>query len=128
MRKKAKMLVGVTAGAVMLAAPLLLPTSPARAQSTAEMVSEADARFKRADRRLNAAYQKLLARADATGKAKLRKAQRAWLAFRDAECEWAADEMRGGSGAAPIYAGVRARLTEERAADLERNVRSWAGR
>jgi uncharacterized protein YecT (DUF1311 family) len=48
-----------------------------------------------------------------------RNAQRAWVAFRDAECGAEADnEARGGSMEPMVFHACRARLTEERTAQL----------
>jgi uncharacterized protein YecT (DUF1311 family) len=44
--------------------------------------------FATADKQLNDAYQKLLAKLAPTDQAKLKKAQRAWVAFRDLDCAW----------------------------------------
>lgn len=114
---------GGAAAAAVFAASLLSMGGPARSQTTAEMMGAEAARIEKADRRLNAAYKKLLALEDATAQAKLRKAQRAWIAFRDAEAQYAADANRGGSAAGLQYAAAIANLTERRAADMERMLR-----
>jgi uncharacterized protein YecT (DUF1311 family) len=91
--------------------------------------------FEQADRALNAVWPEAIASARAgdseidrrtdrrpTSEARLREAQRAWLAFRDAHCAWQAyGEARGGSLEPLIYHGCRARLTRER-------IRQLAGR
>jgi len=123
--KKLALFAATLPAAALLAVALSLG---ARAQTTAEMVGMESARFEKADRRLNAAFKKLLALEDGTGKAKLRKAQRAWIVYRDAESDYASDEMRGGSGAALLYAAAQARTTEARAAELERTLKAKAER
>ena len=55
------------------------------AQNQNEMTQSAAKEFERADAELNAVYKKALAGLDETGKEKLTKAQRAWVAFRDAQ-------------------------------------------
>ena len=45
---------------------------------------------------------------------KLVKAQRAWLAYRDAEADFEADEVRGGTAYSMEYNGARTNLTNER--------------
>lgn len=67
----------------------ILATSPVMAQTQLQMNTEACDEYKKADDRLNAIYQQVLEqnKADAAFIAKLKKAQRAWLAFRDAELE-----------------------------------------
>ncbi|MBL8556229.1 MAG: DUF1311 domain-containing protein [Phenylobacterium sp.] len=64
--------------------------------SQPDMNRQAAARYAIADRELNAAYRKLAAAASPDGKARLRAAQRAWIAFRDLDCEARAGS-RGGS-------------------------------
>jgi len=113
------------AAAFLVAGGLVLAAGPVRAEecgnlSTMGMIECARGELERADARLNAGYKKLMAGADETGKALLRDAQRAWLRFRDTECAWEADSMRGGTGAAPVSLDCQARLTAERAAKLER--------
>lgn len=42
-------------------------------------------------------FRTLSARSDEIARTKLREAQRAWVAWRDADCDYAADQYRGGS-------------------------------
>jgi uncharacterized protein YecT (DUF1311 family) len=98
---------------------LCLPT--AHGQSQSEMNRQAEADFVSADAALNKAYQKLVTKLDEQSVAKLKTAQRAWIAFRDAQAALAADvAARGGSMAPMIYAGTRATLTKVRTKDLEK--------
>lgn len=90
------------------------------AQSTAAMRECENARLKRAEDGMLAAYRKLLSRADEQGRAKLQAAQRAWLRYRAAEAEYQADAARDGTLAPLIAASVRADLTEARRGELER--------
>ena len=55
----------------------------------------------------------------ATEEARLRKAQRAWLAYRDAACDSAGFAMRGGSAEPLLTYGCLAELTEQRTQDLQ---------
>lgn len=64
--------------------------------SQGAMNAQAQARYRIADRELNAVYRKLLAAASPNGQARLRAAQRAWIRFRDLDCEARAG-ARGGS-------------------------------
>ena len=67
---------------------LLLSTSVS-AQSQTDFNSEACAAYRKSDEKLNRIYQQVLEqhKADAAFIAKLKTAQRAWLAFKDAEME-----------------------------------------
>ncbi len=59
----------------------------------------ADANFKRADQELNRAYDDIIRRLgkDESSKQALIAAEKAWLAFRDAECKFRADPGQQGS-------------------------------
>jgi uncharacterized protein YecT (DUF1311 family) len=46
-------------------------------------------------------------------------AQKAWLAWREAECTFAASRMRGGSGAGPAEISCELYLTGQRAVEVE---------
>jgi len=76
--------------------------------------------FEQADGRLNKVYGKLLSfPLDAADQKKLRRAQRAWIAFRDAEAEYESKGAEGGSMSTLVYYSTAARLTEQRIKDLE---------
>jgi len=70
------------------------------------------------DARLNAAYKKVMAGLNARQKAKLQAAQRAWIAFRDAECASYQDEDWG-TISRVISAGCVLHMTVQRTMDLE---------
>ena len=100
-------------------------------QAQVEIDSCAALNFERADRRAQCGLAGRCcrrARADgeidrrydsrATGEAKLREAQRAWIVFRDAHCTYDSYESRGGSMEPLLYHGCRAALTRERIRQL----------
>lgn len=113
-----------------------LTAAPALAQdvdcATAEVQMEltycAEQDWLAADADLNAAYgvaRKLMQGIDAElevsqrGAAdNLRDGQRAWVTFRDATCAAEGYAMHGGSAEPMVIYGCRARLTEQRTADL----------
>ncbi|MDF1620109.1 lysozyme inhibitor LprI family protein [Pseudothioclava nitratireducens] len=82
------------------------------------------------DARLNAAYQNLLEIEEALDKAMaevssapqsapaLREMQRAWIAFRDAACDYEVTQWGGGSGGSPAWSACTMRLTGEQAIEL----------
>jgi len=96
-----------------------LALTEVRAQSQQEMNQQAYAEFDKADAELNKVYAKVLAKLDEEGKAKLKAAQRAWVAFRDAQAEMDADLMRGGSAAPLLRAGSLTGTTKKRVQDLK---------
>lgn len=100
-------------------------------QAQMEMNACAAIDFERADAELNAEYRRAVAWArdadreerafgdDRPGdEATLREAQRAWVAFRDAQCRLEGYGERGGSMEPMVYEQCRARLTRERTAQL----------
>lgn len=98
-------------------------------QAQMEMNACAALDFERADAELNAAYRAAIAHARAESyrvagderpgdEATLREAQRAWVAFRDAQCRLEGYEARGGSMEPMLFEGCRARLTRERIRQL----------
>lgn len=75
--------------------------------------------FQNADAKLNTAYKKLVAGQDALMKQKLVKAQRLWIQFRDANCDYERGGMDGGSASPMIYFGCLAYTTKARTKTLE---------
>jgi uncharacterized protein YecT (DUF1311 family) len=94
-------------------------------QTQAELTRREFARFERADTKLNKVYQELLATCDEVRKEKLVKAQRAWVAYRDAEAELESDGPRGGTAERMTFASVIANLTEERVKSLQDTFSSF---
>lgn len=76
--------------------------------------------FTAADARLNADYREIRARLgdDPDGRNLFTDAQRAWIAFRDAECSFRASGVEGGSIYPMIYSDCVAALTTARIADF----------
>lgn len=88
--------------------------------SQSEMNQCADQQYRQQDRRLNELYKKLEKTPE------LIKAQRAWIAFRDAECDWQEAEYKDGSMYPMAYSYCLAGVTEERIKTFE-NVLSNSG-
>ncbi|KAA3446478.1 hypothetical protein C7I87_30175 [Mesorhizobium sp. SARCC-RB16n] len=74
--------------------------------------------YQAADARLNAAYQALIGSDDADGRKLLQAAQRAWIAFRDAECSHSTAASAGGSIHAMEVSQCLTRLTNDRIKQL----------
>ena len=92
------------------------------AQTTAAMRECENSRFERADQKMNTAYQNLMSSLDEPGRAKLRRAQQAWIKFRDAEAAFRADAARGGTLAPLIKMSVLADMTESRSEQLSKQA------
>jgi uncharacterized protein YecT (DUF1311 family) len=102
----------------------------ANASSTVEMNFCADKDFQAADKALNAAYEAAVANIktrelekpyDAKSfEAALRAAQRAWVAYRDADCkDLTAQEWSGGTGTTSAVLGCMTEKTMQRTKDLK---------
>ena len=74
--------------------------------------------FHRADAQLNAVYQQVLKAVDPSRLSKLRTSQRAWLAFRDAQCDFEASEAEGGTMHPMLVTGCMTEVTNARIGQL----------
>ena len=102
---------------------LLIPVAQIHAQTQAAMNADAHADFNRADAELNKTYEAVLKKLpDDESKQKLKQSQRAWLAFRDAEAAFAADEARGGSMAPTLRYATMTELTQQRIKQLKEHL------
>lgn len=70
------------------------------------------------DKDLNSAYSKLTATMTAAQKESLKKAQKLWISFRDADCEHEASSHEGGSGYQAIYIQCQFDRTQTRLNEL----------
>ena len=77
-----------------------------------------------ADIKLNAVYQQLLKKLQGTGGVeKLRPAQRAWLAFRNANCAFDASSWEGGTGHSITVSTCETDMAEKRTRELGKYLR-----
>ena len=98
---------------------LMLSLLTSHAQNQHEMNQQAAADSEKADAELNKVYKKVLAaEMDEEAVKLLKAAQKAWIAFRDAEAKHAEDEARGGSMAPLLYYSALARVTRDRTKQL----------
>jgi len=99
------------------------------AETQSDMTSCAQARYEEADKGLNAQYKKTRAAmvaidqdldTDMKGAEQaLLKAQRAWITYRDAQCENYGFQARGGTMEPMLVAGCLADLTDLRTKELK---------
>jgi len=99
------------------------------AQTQSDMTSCAEARYEEADKALNAQYKQTRAAMVAIDKdldgdmqgaeQALLKAQRAWISYRDAQCENYGFQARGGTMEPMLVAGCLADLTDLRTKELK---------
>ena len=95
----------------------------ADAQSQAEMNICWGKEYKAADAQLNAAYREFTAKLSAEETAQLKTAQLAWIKFRDANCEFVADQYKGGSIRPMIAAMCLADVTNARTSELKAQLK-----
>jgi uncharacterized protein YecT (DUF1311 family) len=95
----------------------------ADAQSQAEMNICWGKEYKAADATLNQVYRQLFAKLDDEQKAQLKDAQNAWLKYRDANCEFVADQYKGGSMRPMIAAICLADVTHNRTTELKNQIK-----
>ncbi|MDX8523306.1 lysozyme inhibitor LprI family protein [Mesorhizobium sp. MSK_1335] len=105
---------------------VLLATAPAAfaedcdrnddSQSMMNICANAD--HQAADAKLNAAYKDLVGRNDPASNKLLQTAQRAWIAFRDAECAYSTADSEGGSIHPMEVSQCLTELTNERTRQL----------
>lgn len=108
-----------------------LPADCTEAMSTVEMNACAGAEFEKADAELNRVYKLAIASIPematdeqpfdkVSWEESLRASQRAWIAFRDAECEDHVEKFwAGGSGRTVEIVGCKTEKTEQRTKDLK---------
>lgn len=100
----------------------------ADAQSQNEMNQCAFEEYKKADAELNRVYQQLLPKLEAAHQEKLKAAQRAWITFRDADCEYEAFAFEGGSMQPLIRYSCLETATKARTAQLRGFLKDLSGR
>ena len=108
----------VLALALATARPAAAIDHCANANTTVELSECAVANYKDADRALNQAYAAFKKTLDAQGAKLLLEAQRAWIKFRDTNCEVVADSGRGGTLVAMLTTNGLADMTTARAKEL----------
>ena len=108
-----------------------LPADCTEAMSTMEMNACAGAEFEKADAELNRVYKAAIASIPematdeqpfdkASWEEALRASQRAWIAFRDAECEGHVEKFwGGGTGGTVDIIGCKTEKTEQRTKELK---------
>ena len=82
-----------------------------------------------ADKELNTLYQQITSRlkSNPDSKKQLVSAQRAWVAFRDAECKFSASGVEGGSVYPLIYSNCVTELTRARVATFKTYLKCQEG-
>jgi uncharacterized protein YecT (DUF1311 family) len=100
---------------------ILLPACPvAFAQTQMEINQEAADKYKKADLDLNKVYKQLMSiTKDQKKKDLLIKAQRAWIIYKEAHCNYEESFYEGGSMQPTVYFSCLQEVTEERIKQLK---------
>ncbi|SEK91205.1 Uncharacterized conserved protein YecT, DUF1311 family [Sphingomonas palmae] len=110
---------------IIITALLLAAGNPCDGSTTRDVEQCLAADLKRADTELNryyaAATKRLTEQQDTVALAKLRLAERAWIAYRDAECEAVYESWGQGTIRGAMNLGCRINLTKARTATIWRN-------
>ena len=94
---------------------LLLVFSPASfSQATAEMKEDASRAYGVSDKAMNTAYPQLMGLLNDEGEKRLKEAQRAWIAYRDAQAGFDCHHLAGGTMEGLEQIGAMNMLTQER--------------
>ncbi|MBB3259371.1 uncharacterized protein YecT (DUF1311 family) [Paraburkholderia bannensis] len=83
--------------------------------------------MKASDQALNETYRALLAKISKSGADQLRKTQRAWLGWRDAQCEFNTMATNGGTIHSSMYALCIDELTQEQTRRLDAQLHCKEG-
>ena len=107
---------------------LALATTAPVAQTQSNMNQEACAQYKKADQALNATYAKVLKdyTRDPQFLAKLKQAQRAWIAFRDAHLEASFPKTDKQAEYGSAYPTCRCNVLTELTEQREKELKVWA--
>ena len=79
--------------------------------------------YKAADVELNQVYRQLVSMLDDEEKPQLKEAQTAWLKYRDTNCEFVADQYKGGSIRPMIHGLCLAEMTRNRTTELKSQIK-----
>lgn len=94
-----------------------------KAETQAELNICAGKEYKAADVSLNQVYRQLVALLDDQEKTQLKEAQTAWLKYRDTNCEFVADQYKGGTIRPMILGYCLAEVTRNRTTELKNQIK-----
>jgi len=99
------------------------PDPCANAQTQAEMNICAGKEYQAADAVLNQVYKQLVSILDDEEKTQLRDVENAWLKYRDSNCDFVADQYKGGSIRPTIHGLCLADMTRNRTTELKNQIK-----
>jgi uncharacterized protein YecT (DUF1311 family) len=104
---------------VVLAETLAQKVDCNKAATTPELKYCSQLSYQAADKKLNQTYQKIIPTLNSEQRRWLISAQKAWIQFRDNNCNFETYANRGGTGYEIFRNGCLQRLTEQRTKDFE---------
>jgi uncharacterized protein YecT (DUF1311 family) len=104
----------INRSALFIAAFILVLVSVCNAQTMFDMKDEAGMKYKQADAEMTRIYKMARDTCDSAGKERLKKAQLAWIKYRDLCCEAEAMIYEGGSMSGLAYSNCMIDVTKER--------------
>ncbi len=113
---------------VLIAVAMMFGAAPGEAADCRDPVTQAEMNacageaYEKADAELNAAYREVKERVEGESANLLVAAQRAWVAFRDAECAFAASGSAGGSIHPMAVSNCLEHMTKQRTAELKAHL------
>src|SRR5437588_4519303 len=113
----------VTAAGSSLRQDTQKPDPCAKALSQADMNDCWGREYRAADTTLNQVYRQLVSKLEDEDKAQLKEVESAWLKYRDANCEFVADQYKGGTIRPMISAMCLADMTNNRTAELRTQIK-----
>lgn len=96
-----------------------------KAVSTADMNECIYKEYQAIDKKLNYSYQELLKIIPNNSKKKLLAAQRAWLKYRDLECDFASEFLQGGTLATVVTKNCFVEMTKKRVLKLDSDIKAY---
>lgn len=126
--------IGLLISALLLSPQAARAAAPCDAPETQTQMNEcAGADYEAADKALNDAYREILADLRKTDEeqpdwglaAAFRDSQRAWLPFRDSQCDWEALFVKGGSMEPLIRLSCLAEMTNQRTKQMRETWNSY---
>ena len=105
--------------ALLLAASIIISGSLCNAQTMLDMKDEAGMKYKQADAEMTRIYKMARDTCDIAGKERLKKAQLAWIKYRDLCCEAEGAIYEGGSMSGLAYSNCMIEVTKERSGRLK---------
>ena len=100
---------------------------PCNGETTYEMKQCSAGKYKKADDELNKVYQQLMSKLDDEGhKSSLKKAQLAWLKYRDTNCDFESYLNRGGSIYSVVVTECMTSMTISRTKQLKEQIKQMA--